>query len=64
MMDPHTPNHPEGAKMTKSDSMSYGDYLHLEDILAHQQPKSDAHDEMLFIIQHQTSEPRHQRGEL
>ena len=56
MMDPQTPNHPEGAKMTKSDSMSYGDYLHLEDILAHQQPKSDAHDEMLFIIQHQTSE--------
>jgi len=36
--------------------MSYGDYLHLEDILAHQKPQSDAHDELLFVIQHQTSE--------
>ena len=42
--------------MTRSSSMSYGDYLHLEDILAHQQSRSDAHDEMLFVIQHQTSE--------
>ena len=46
----------DGAKMTFRDAMSYGDYLHLEDILAHQQPQSDAHDEMLFVIQHQTSE--------
>ena len=45
-----------GAKMDFKDAMSYGDYLHLEDILAHQQPLSDAHDEMLFVIQHQTSE--------
>jgi tryptophan 2,3-dioxygenase len=37
-------------------SMSYGDYLALDQILGAQHPKSDAHDEMLFIIQHQTSE--------
>ncbi len=36
--------------------MSYSDYLHLEKILDAQAPLSTAHDEMLFIIQHQTSE--------
>ena len=36
--------------------MSYGDYLGLDRILGAQAPLSDAHDEMLFIIQHQTSE--------
>jgi tryptophan 2,3-dioxygenase len=38
--------------------MSYGDYLRLDLLLAAQQPQSDPpqHDEMLFIIQHQTSE--------
>ncbi|KAI5935382.1 Tryptophan 2,3-dioxygenase [Manis javanica] len=36
--------------------MSYGDYLHLDQILTAQHPLSPAHDEMLFIIQHQTSE--------
>lgn len=35
---------------------SYGDYLHLDRVLAAQEPRSTAHDEMLFIIQHQTSE--------
>ncbi len=35
---------------------SYADYLHFDRILAAQQPISSAHDEMLFIIQHQTSE--------
>ena len=35
---------------------SYGSYLQLEDILKAQQPTTDAHDEMLFIIQHQASE--------
>ena len=34
----------------------YGDYLRLDQILGAQNPLSDAHDEMLFIIQHQTSE--------
>lgn len=53
-----TPYNPasEGAKMGFSDAMSYGDYLHLETILSQQHPISSAHDEMLFIIQHQTSE--------
>ncbi|MDI3336248.1 tryptophan 2,3-dioxygenase [Defluviimonas aestuarii] len=46
----------EGAKMSFDDAMSYGDYLSLDTILTAQHPKSDAHDEMLFIIQHQTSE--------
>jgi tryptophan 2,3-dioxygenase len=36
--------------------MSYGDYLHLEKILNAQETLSPAHDELLFIIQHQTSE--------
>lgn len=34
----------------------YGGYLCLEPILSAQKPKSKQHDEMLFIIQHQTSE--------
>lgn len=46
----------EGAKMSFDDAMSYGDYLSLDMILSAQHPKSEAHDEMLFIIQHQTSE--------
>ena len=36
--------------------MAYGDYLRLDLILDAQQPRSSAHDELLFIIQHQTSE--------
>jgi tryptophan 2,3-dioxygenase len=36
--------------------MSYTDYLSLDPILTAQHPLSDAHDEMLFIVQHQTSE--------
>ncbi|OKH86409.1 tryptophan 2,3-dioxygenase [Thalassospira sp. TSL5-1] len=46
----------EGAETEFSSKMSYGDYLSLDAILTAQHPKSDAHDEMLFIIQHQTSE--------
>ncbi len=45
-----------GAKLDFAKDMSYGDYLHLDAILTAQQPLSDAHDEMLFIVQHQTSE--------
>ena len=37
-------------------SMSYGDYLHLDAILNAQAPRSPDHNEMLFIVQHQTSE--------
>jgi tryptophan 2,3-dioxygenase len=36
--------------------MTYGGYLHLDEILSAQRPLSDAPDELLFIIQHQTSE--------
>jgi tryptophan 2,3-dioxygenase len=37
-------------------SQSYADYLHLKDVLSAQHPLSYQHDEMLFIIIHQTSE--------
>jgi tryptophan 2,3-dioxygenase len=46
----------EGAQLDFSRDMSYGDYLQLDSILSAQKPLSPAHDEMLFIIQHQTSE--------
>ncbi len=46
----------DGAQMSSSGGMSYGDYLHLDAVLSAQHPRSAAHDEMLFIIQHQTSE--------
>lgn len=39
-----------------NNEMSYGDYLKLAQILSAQQPLSAEHDEMLFIIIHQTSE--------
>lgn len=38
------------------DDMSYGDYLKLNQILTAQAPLSDQHDEMLFIVIHQSSE--------
>ncbi|HXE20769.1 MAG TPA: tryptophan 2,3-dioxygenase [Rhodoferax sp.] len=46
----------EKARLDFSQTMSYSDYLHLDQVLNAQQPLSPAHDEMLFIIQHQTSE--------
>jgi tryptophan 2,3-dioxygenase len=45
-----------GAKMDFSQAMSYGDYLALDQILTAQHPRSPNHNEMLFIVQHQTSE--------
>ena len=48
--------HDEKTQLDFSRSMSYGDYLQLDAILGAQKPLSPAHDEMLFIIQHQTSE--------
>jgi tryptophan 2,3-dioxygenase len=45
-----------GAKMDFKESMSYGDYLGLDQILSAQHPRSPNHNEMLFIVQHQTSE--------
>ena len=46
----------EGAQLDFSRDMGYGDYLHLDQILSAQHPLSPAHDELLFIVQHQTSE--------
>ena len=46
----------DSATTSFSKDMSYADYLSLDPILGAQRPKSAAHDEMLFIIQHQTSE--------
>ncbi len=46
----------EGAQLDFSKDMSYGDYLHLDAILSAQHPLSPEHNEMLFIVQHQTSE--------
>ena len=45
-----------GAQLDFSSAMSYGDYLQLDKVLNAQRPLSPAHDEMLFIVQHQTSE--------
>ena len=46
----------ERAQLDFQGRMGYGDYLQLDAILGAQKPLSPAHDEMLFIIQHQTSE--------
>ncbi|MFO1338690.1 MAG: tryptophan 2,3-dioxygenase [Burkholderiaceae bacterium] len=46
----------EGARLDFSREMSYGDYLHLDAVLNAQAPLSPDHNEMLFIVQHQTSE--------
>ena len=45
-----------GAYTNFSDAMSYGDYLGLDELLTLQNPQSDQHDELLFIIIHQASE--------
>lgn len=46
----------KGAKMDFAKDKSYGDYLGLDQILATENPLDMAHDGLLFIIQHQTSE--------
>jgi len=46
----------EGAQLDFKEDMSYGDYLHLDQVLSAQHPLSPDHNEMLFIVQHQTSE--------
>ena len=54
-----TPNRPDNwheARLDFSKDMSYGDYLGLGQVLSAQHPRSPNHNEMLFIIQHQTSE--------
>ena len=46
----------DGAEQDFARRMSYGDYLGLDAVLGAQHPLTDAHDEMLFIVQHQTTE--------
>jgi tryptophan 2,3-dioxygenase len=48
----------EGIQTDLVDRLTYGGYLRLDRILSAQEPLSDPphHDEMLFIVQHQTSE--------
>jgi len=43
-------------KLHTPPAMSYGDYLGLDTLLASQKPRSDEHDELLFIVIHQASE--------
>ena len=56
------PEHPEdivrheSAQLDYAKDMTYGDYLHLDELLGAQHPLSPEHNEMLFIVQHQTSE--------
>jgi tryptophan 2,3-dioxygenase len=47
---------PDGAFDNFKNEMSYGDYLGLDRLLSAQNPKSAEHNELLFIIQHQTTE--------
>ena len=57
--EPTTPEaivHAERATLDFRERMSYGDYLQLDAVLNAQKMLSPAHDEMLFIVQHQTSE--------
>ena len=52
--------HHDGARLDFSgdmpSAMTYGDYVHLDAVLNAQHPLSPDHNEMLFIVQHQTSE--------
>jgi tryptophan 2,3-dioxygenase len=58
--DPNSARSPQpldsGAQLDFSRDMSYGDYLHLDELLSAQHPLSPDHNELLFIVQHQTSE--------
>lgn len=59
MKEPKNNTDPEFENSIQTDfrkAMSYGDYLHLDKILASQHRLSYHHDEMLFIIIHQASE--------
>jgi len=59
MSCPHASNYramEDSIKTDFKDDMSYGDYLKLDQVLSAQHPLSNEHDEMLFIIIHQSSE--------
>jgi len=53
---PSTPRSAAGAHTDFAGAMSYGDYLQLDTLLGAQLPRSDCHDEMLFIVIHQATE--------
>ncbi len=55
-LEPEVIVHNQDAQLDFAKSMSYSDYLHLDEVLGAQHPRSPDHNEMLFIIQHQTSE--------
>jgi tryptophan 2,3-dioxygenase len=42
--------------MNSSSHLTYGTYLRLDDLLSCQQPLTDVHDEMLFVVIHQVYE--------
>ena len=42
--------------MTQSSEITYAGYLALDDLLSTQHPLSDQHDELLFVVIHQTKE--------
>ena len=50
------PHAARGAKLDFSNNMAYGDYLALDQVLNSQHLLSENHNELLFIIQHQTTE--------
>jgi len=53
----HAPDPAEyGAQMDRAGTMSYGEYLGLDAVLSAQHPRSPDPNELLFIVQHQTSE--------
>jgi tryptophan 2,3-dioxygenase len=54
--DPPVDAPDSGAFTDFRDAMSYGDYLQLDRLLDSQRPLSPQHDEMLFIIAHQSTE--------
>jgi tryptophan 2,3-dioxygenase len=57
-VEKNTRNLESGIETDFRDKMSYGSYLALDELLSAQHPVSspEHHDELLFIIQHQTSE--------
>ena len=55
-MEPNDFRADTGAQLDFSNDMSYGDYLQLDQVLGAQHPLSPDHNELLFIVQHQTSE--------
>lgn len=54
--DPRPSNAASGAHTDFRDEMSYGGYLRLDQLLDCQSPRSAEHDEMLFLIIHQSTE--------